>query len=64
MENIQLRRVNEQLHAENMRYKEALCNATCAACGRPIHVGEMSFEEFRLKMENVVLRKEVLPTLH
>jgi len=59
-ENSQLRAENEKLRAENMRYKEALTNASCPNCGGPAALGEMSFDEHHLQMENVRLREEVL----
>jgi hypothetical protein len=59
-ENSQLRAENEKLRAENMRYKEALTNASCPNCGGPAALGEMSFDEHHLRMENVRLREEVL----
>lgn len=59
-ENSQLRTDNEKLRAENMRYKEALTNASCPNCGGPASLGEMSFDEHHLRIENARLREEVL----
>lgn len=42
-----------------MRYKEALTNASCPNCGGPAALGEMSFDEHHLRMENARLREEV-----
>ena len=42
-----------------MRYKEALSNATCPNCGAPASIGEMSFDEQHLRIDNVRLREEV-----
>lgn len=58
-ENTQLRNENEKLRAENVRYKEALSNATCPNCGGPAAIGEMSFDEQHLRIENARLREEV-----
>ena len=58
-ENTQLRTENEKLRADNMRYREALSNATCPNCGGPTAIGEMSFDEHHLRLENARLREEV-----
>ncbi|KAL3627538.1 Homeobox-leucine zipper protein MERISTEM L1 [Castilleja foliolosa] len=58
-ENTQLRNENEKLRAENIRYKEALSNAACPSCGGPAAIGEMSFDEQHLRIENVRLREEI-----
>ncbi|XP_078176453.1 homeobox-leucine zipper protein ROC2-like [Carex rostrata] len=58
-ENSQLRTDNEKLRAENMRYKEALTNASCPNCGGPASLGEMSFDEHHLRIENARLREEI-----
>ncbi|KAL1567731.1 Homeobox-leucine zipper protein MERISTEM L1 [Salvia divinorum] len=58
-ENTHLRNENEKLRAENIRYKEALRNAACPSCGGPASVGEMSFDEQHLRIENVRLREEI-----
>ncbi|XP_016486479.2 homeobox-leucine zipper protein MERISTEM L1 [Nicotiana tabacum] len=58
-ENSQLRNENEKLRAENIRYKEALGNATCPNCGGPAAIGEMSFDEQHLRIENARLREEI-----
>ncbi|XP_073149721.1 homeobox-leucine zipper protein MERISTEM L1-like [Henckelia pumila] len=58
-ENTQLRNDNDKLRAENVRYKEALSNATCPNCGGPAAIGEMSFDEQHLRIENVRLREEI-----
>ncbi|XP_042498008.1 homeobox-leucine zipper protein HDG2-like isoform X1 [Macadamia integrifolia] len=58
-ENTQLRNENEKLRAENMRYKEALSNASCPNCGGPTAIGEMSFDEHHLRIENARLREEI-----
>ncbi|KAL6844550.1 hypothetical protein ACP4OV_026223 [Aristida adscensionis] len=58
-ENSQLRAENEKLRAENMRYKEALSSASCPNCGGPAALGEMSFDEHHLRIENARLRDEI-----
>uniref|UniRef100_A0A5B7A3X9 Putative homeobox-leucine zipper protein MERISTEM L1-like n=1 Tax=Davidia involucrata TaxID=16924 RepID=A0A5B7A3X9_DAVIN len=58
-ENSQLRAENEKLRADNIRYKEALGNATCPNCGGPAAIGEMSFDEQHLRIENARLREEI-----
>ncbi|CAH2056725.1 unnamed protein product [Thlaspi arvense] len=58
-ENSHLRAENEKLRAENIRYKEALGNATCPNCGGPAAIGEMSFDEQHLRIENARLREEI-----
>ncbi|XP_047310567.1 homeobox-leucine zipper protein PROTODERMAL FACTOR 2-like [Impatiens glandulifera] len=58
-ENSQLRADNDKLRADNIRYKEALSNATCPNCGGPAAIGEMSFDEQHLRIENARLREEI-----
>ncbi|XP_011011492.1 PREDICTED: homeobox-leucine zipper protein HDG2-like isoform X4 [Populus euphratica] len=58
-ENTQLRNENEKLRADNMRYREALSNASCPNCGGPTAIGEMSFDEHHLRLENTRLREEI-----
>ncbi|WOL15697.1 hypothetical protein Cni_G24478 [Canna indica] len=58
-ENSQLRSENDKLRAENMRYKEALTNASCPNCGGPAALGDMSFDEHHLRIENARLREEI-----
>ncbi|XP_019079350.2 homeobox-leucine zipper protein HDG2 isoform X2 [Vitis vinifera] len=58
-ENTQLRSENEKLRTENLRYREALSNASCPNCGGPTAIGEMSFDEHHLRLENARLREEI-----
>lgn len=58
-ENTSLRTENEKLRADNMRFREALSNASCPNCGGPTAIGEMSFDEHHLRIENSRLREEV-----
>ncbi|CAM0911067.1 unnamed protein product [Alopecurus aequalis] len=58
-ENSQLRADNDKLRAENMRYKEALSSASCPSCGGPAALGEMSFDEHHLRVDNARLRDEI-----
>ncbi|KAI4295862.1 hypothetical protein L6164_035862 [Bauhinia variegata] len=58
-ENSILKSENEKLRVENNRYKEALSNASCPNCGGPAALGEMSFDEQHLRIENARLREEI-----
>ncbi|KAL5082031.1 hypothetical protein RYX36_010452 [Vicia faba] len=58
-ENTALRTENEKLRADNMRFREALSNASCPNCGGPTAIGEMSFDEHHLRLENARLREEI-----
>ncbi|MBA0592838.1 hypothetical protein Gorai_009807, partial [Gossypium raimondii] len=42
-----------------MRYREALSTASCPNCGGPTAVGQMSFDEHHLRLENARLREEI-----
>ncbi|KAL8091021.1 hypothetical protein AgCh_040205 [Apium graveolens] len=57
-ENTQLRNENEKFCADNIRYKEDLNNASCPNCGGPGALGEMSFDEQHLRIENARLGEE------
>ncbi|XP_019250149.1 PREDICTED: homeobox-leucine zipper protein HDG2-like isoform X2 [Nicotiana attenuata] len=59
-----LRDENEKLRTEHVQLREALNNATscpsCPICGGPqISLGEMSYEENQLRIENARLKEEV-----
>ncbi|KAE8733190.1 Homeobox-leucine zipper protein MERISTEM L1 [Hibiscus syriacus] len=58
-ENAVLKAENEKLRAENNRYKDALSNAKCPNCEGLAALGEMSFDEQHLRIENARLREEV-----
>ncbi|XP_047308407.1 homeobox-leucine zipper protein PROTODERMAL FACTOR 2-like isoform X2 [Impatiens glandulifera] len=58
-ENSQLRAENEKLRNDNIRFKETLGNAACPSCGGPAAIGEMSFDEQHLRIENARLREEI-----
>ncbi|KAL0399900.1 UNVERIFIED_CONTAM: Homeobox-leucine zipper protein ROC2 [Sesamum radiatum] len=58
-ENTHLRAENEKLRVENMRYREALNNACCPACGGMATIGDMSHDERHLRIENARLREEI-----
>ncbi|CAH8251226.1 unnamed protein product [Arabidopsis lyrata] len=58
-ENSHLRAENEKLRNDNLRYREALANASCPNCGGPTAIGEMSFDEHQLRLENARLREEI-----
>ncbi|EFJ23154.1 hypothetical protein SELMODRAFT_450555 [Selaginella moellendorffii] len=58
-ENSMLRAENERLRSENIAMREALKNATCPHCGGPATLGEMSYDEQQLRIENAHLKDEV-----
>ncbi|XP_009766038.1 homeobox-leucine zipper protein HDG2-like [Nicotiana tabacum] len=59
-ENSQLRAENEKLRAENLRFREALGNVSCPNCGgQQPPIGEMSYDEHHLRLENTRLREEI-----
>ena len=60
LENTALRNENDKLRSDNMKYREALANASCLNCGGPTSVDEMSFDEQHLRVENSRLREEVI----
>ncbi|KAG7026621.1 Homeobox-leucine zipper protein PROTODERMAL FACTOR 2 [Cucurbita argyrosperma subsp. argyrosperma] len=58
-ENAMLKADNEKLRAENIRYREAFAHSTCPNCGSSTALGEMSFEDQHLRIENSRLRDEI-----
>ncbi|KAL3635489.1 Homeobox-leucine zipper protein PROTODERMAL FACTOR 2 [Castilleja foliolosa] len=54
-----LRTENEKLRAENLRFKEALSNSSCPACGCMAVIGDVPLDERHLRMENARLRNEI-----
>ncbi|XVE74490.1 hypothetical protein DITRI_Ditri12bG0020800 [Diplodiscus trichospermus] len=58
-ENSQLRAESEKLRADNVRYRDALSTASCPNCGGPTVVGQISFDEHHLRLENARLREEI-----
>ncbi|KAG0586313.1 hypothetical protein KC19_2G081600 [Ceratodon purpureus] len=58
-ENSMLRSENEKLRSENLLMREALKNPQCPHCGGPATVGEMSFDEQQLRIENGRLKEEL-----
>lgn len=57
-----LRAENEKLRSENITMRDAMKNASCPHCGGPTTMGEMSFDEQQLRIENARLKDEVLIT--
>ncbi|KAJ8634737.1 hypothetical protein MRB53_009004 [Persea americana] len=58
-ESTNLRTENELLRMENMRYKEALSSMMCHTCSGPITIGETTYNEEQLRLENTRLREEI-----
>lgn len=58
-ENTLLRQENEKLRAENMSIRDAMRNPICSNCGGPAIIGEISFEEQQLRIENARLKDEL-----
>ncbi|KAF7146476.1 hypothetical protein RHSIM_Rhsim04G0055700 [Rhododendron simsii] len=62
-DNAHLRNENDKLRTENLRYRDALGNtsahSSCPSCGGPTALGEMSYDEQQLRMENSWLRDEI-----
>ena len=55
-----LRAENESLKNENFRLQAAIQNVVCPNCGGQAILGEMSFDEQQLRIENARLKDEVL----
>ncbi|XAR54778.1 hypothetical protein NMG60_11030074 [Bertholletia excelsa] len=58
-ENAMLRAENENLKNENYQLQVALQNIICPNCGGPAMLGEMSFDEQQLRLENAKLKEEL-----
>ncbi|KAF9625194.1 hypothetical protein IFM89_020114 [Coptis chinensis] len=58
-ENVILRAENENLKNEGFRLQAALRSISCPNCGGPAILGEMSFDEQHLRIENVRLKEEL-----
>lgn len=58
-DNAILRVENESLKSENFRLQAALRNVACPNCGGPAVLGEVSFDEQHLRIENARLKDEV-----
>jgi Zn finger protein HypA/HybF involved in hydrogenase expression len=58
-ENVLLRAENESLKGENIRLQAAIRNVVCPNCGHAAVLGEMSYEEQQLRIDNARLKDEV-----
>ncbi|KAF8412784.1 hypothetical protein HHK36_000754 [Tetracentron sinense] len=58
-DNVILRAENENLKSENYRLQTAFRNIICPNCGGPAILGEMSFDEQHLRLENARLKDEM-----
>ncbi|CAF2287855.1 BnaA04g18690D [Brassica napus] len=58
-ENSQLRAENDRLRAENHQCRASIAKAICHRCGGKTAIGEMSFEEHHLLLENTKLAEEI-----
>ncbi|XP_010276837.1 PREDICTED: homeobox-leucine zipper protein ROC3-like isoform X2 [Nelumbo nucifera] len=58
-DNVILRTENENLKNENFRLQAALRNIICPNCGGPAILGEVSFDEQHLRLENAKLKEEL-----
>ncbi|KAG6500136.1 hypothetical protein ZIOFF_039950 [Zingiber officinale] len=58
-DNVGLRAENESLKNENFRLQAAVRNVVCRNCGGPAILGEMSFDEQQLHIENARLKDEL-----
>ncbi|KAJ3681677.1 hypothetical protein LUZ60_014250 [Juncus effusus] len=58
-DNVVLRAENESLKHENFRLQGAIRNVACPNCGSPAVLGEISFDEQHLRIENARLKDEL-----
>uniref|UniRef100_A0A0D9XMU9 Homeobox domain-containing protein n=1 Tax=Leersia perrieri TaxID=77586 RepID=A0A0D9XMU9_9ORYZ len=58
-DNVILRAENENLKSDNFRLQAAIRNVVCPNCGHAAVLGEMSFEEQQLRIENARLKDEL-----
>ncbi|KAK1392734.1 Homeobox-leucine zipper protein ANTHOCYANINLESS 2 [Heracleum sosnowskyi] len=58
-ENLILKQENDKLRIENIAIKEAMRNPICSGCGGGAILGEISFEENHLRIENARLKDEL-----
>ncbi|KAL6008202.1 hypothetical protein ACLOJK_033708 [Asimina triloba] len=58
-DNVILRAENENLKNENFRLQAAIRNVICPNCGGPAILGEISFDEQHLRLENARLKDEL-----
>ncbi|KAG1362009.1 Homeobox-leucine zipper protein ROC3 [Cocos nucifera] len=58
-DNVVLRAENESLKNDNFRLQAAIRNVVCPNCGGPAILGEMSFDEQHLRIENARLKEEL-----
>eukprot|EP01018_Ginkgo_biloba_P005890 Gb_05082 [translate_table: standard] len=58
-DNAILRAQNENLRNENLALREAIKNVVCPNCGGPASLGDMSFDEQHLRLDNARLKEEL-----
>lgn len=58
-DNAHLRGENDRLRTENITIREAIKNVSCPSCGGPSAVGDMTFDEQQLRVDNTRLREEL-----
>ncbi|WVZ57754.1 hypothetical protein U9M48_008099, partial [Paspalum notatum var. saurae] len=58
-DNVLLRAENESLKSDNYRLQTAIRNVVCPNCGHAAVLGDMSYEEQQLRIENARLKDEL-----
>ncbi|XP_006662631.3 homeobox-leucine zipper protein ROC3 isoform X1 [Oryza brachyantha] len=58
-DNVILRAENENLKSDNFRLQAAIRNVVCPNCGHAAVLGEMTYEEQQLRIENARLKDEL-----